>query len=183
MDKIKNVSLFFRLLFQAMFIIYPIIIIVLWAKAPAPFIVGSSKIGFAMNIVPRNIPIINGITTTTKIYGFLITLIPTAIIEITLFFLIKLFRLYEKTEFFAIENVRYIKYIGYSILVGQILNPFHQALLTGVLTWNNPQDQRYAILNFDGMNIALILMALLIILISWIMAEGVKLQEEQKYIV
>lgn len=183
MQKIKNVSLFFRLLFQVCFLIYPIILIIFWLKAPSAFMIGNHTAGFGMNFIPRDTVILEPLLPITKFYGFLVTLIPTAVVEITLYFLIKLFRLYEQGNFFALQNVKYIKYIGYSILAGQILNPFHHALLTAILTWHNPVGERYAIFTLSGMNIALILMSLLIILVSWIMAEGAKLQEEQQYII
>jgi hypothetical protein len=76
-----------------------------------------------------------------------------------------------------------VRNIGYTLLITQIANPICQALLTLVLTWQNPLGQHYATISLNGTNLGLILMSVLIILISWIMAEGYKLQEEQQYIV
>ena len=55
--------------------------------------------------------------------------------------------------------------------------------MSAALTWGNPRGshERMAAISFSGTNVAILLTALLIILISWIMAEGHKLAEDQKY--
>jgi hypothetical protein len=97
--------------------------------------------------------------------------------------LIKLFSLYAKGEIFSLNNVRYIKNIGYALLIGQIVHPIYQGLMGLVLTWHNPPGHRFASVTFDQVNLGILLVALLVILISWIMAEGCKLQEEQKLVI
>ena len=49
-----------------------------------------------------------------------------------------------------------------------------------VLTMHNPLHYRFASISFNQTNIGMLLTAFLIILISWIMAEGYKLQEKLK---
>jgi len=100
-----------------------------------------------------------------------------------LYFLIKLFRQYEKGEIFLIENVRYIRNIGYTLLIGQLLNPIYDGLISADLTWGNHYVQkgmRIASVTFDNTNITVLLTSLFIILISWIMAEGYQLRAEQQ---
>ncbi|EKD70101.1 MAG: hypothetical protein ACD_46C00636G0004 [uncultured bacterium] len=78
--------------------------------------------------------------------------------------------------------MQYIKYIGYTLLIGQfIINPVYEAILSAMLTWHNPQGERMAMISFTGTNLGIVLTALLIILISWIMAEGYKINEDRKY--
>src|SRR3990167_8519691 len=86
-------------------------------------------------------------------------------------FLFQLFGLYKQAEIFSLKNVNYIKKIGYTLLIGQLLDPFYQALMTVNLTWSI--HPKILAIGFSGTNIGIILMALLVILISWIMAEGV----------
>ena len=123
------------------------------------------------------------LTTTTKILGFVVNLIPTGVQLFVLYFLIKLFRLYEKSEIFSLENVRYIKKVGYTLLIGQLINPIYEVLMSVTLTWNNYLHgvPRYAVITFNGTNIGILLTALMVILISWIMAEGCRLRDEQQY--
>lgn len=180
MHNIKTVSFYFRVLFQILFVVLPIITLLLWLKAPAPFEPG---MGILMRVIPESIQVLHPLNVSTKIFGFLITMIPTLVFEFILYFLIKLFRLYERGEIFTSNNVRYIKYTGYALLIGQLLNPVYQALLTAILTLQNPPGQRIMSISISGTDVGIILVALLIILISWIMAEGCRLQEEQEYTV
>ena len=73
--------------------------------------------------------------------------------------------------------------IGILILAGQIIGFIHEILIGIVLTMHNPVGHRLASFNFDSYNVYFIVIAIMIILISWIMGEAVKLKEEQQYIV
>lgn len=179
MHKIAKVSLFFRILFQCLFILFPLTMGLLWWFAPST--IGSTQLGVMMSVIPQSLEILNPLSTSTKLFGFIIDLIFLIPAEFVLYFLIKLFSLYENGKIFTIENVCYIQYAGYTLLIGELLNPIHQALLTGVLTAHNPPGHRMMTVSISGFDIGLILVALLTILISWVMAEGCKLQEEQKY--
>lgn len=183
MDKIKKVSLLFRIIFQIAFVLQPILLILFWVNFPSKIFTNMQTGAININFIPQNIIILYNMTWSMKLLGFLISLIPLILIELIFYFLIKLFRLYEKAEIFSMKNVNYIKYIGYTMLVAQLVSPLYQGLITGVLTWHNPAGHRYATISLSGTNIAIIFTAILIILISWIMTEGVKLNEEQKYIV
>ena len=115
-----------------------------------------------------------------KILGCLVSVIPMMVKMFILYTLIKLFRLYEKREIFSIYHVRLIRNIGYALLIGQIIEPIYQFVMGIVLTMHNPPHHRYAAIMLDQTNIGILLTAFLIILISWIMAEGCKLHEEQQ---
>lgn len=154
-----------------------------WIIAPLPWNMVMHGIRFLANAIPEGVPILHPLTLENKILGAAITTIPLIISELILYFLIKLFTLYRQSKIFTLQNVRYIRNVSYTLLMGQIVNPFNQALLTAALTWQNPHGQRIIRITLDGTNFGIVLMALLIILISWIMAEGYKLQEEQQYIV
>lgn len=183
MKKIERVSLIFRVIFQIAFVLQPILLILFWLNFPSNIFTNIQTGTININFIPHNVVILYTMTWSIRLLGFFISLIPLIPIELIFYFLIKLFRLYEKSEIFSMKNVKYIKYIGYTMLLAQIINPFYQGIISGVLTWHNPHGHRYATITFSGTNIAIIFTAILIILISWIMAEGVKLNEEQKYIV
>ncbi len=181
MKNIQYVSRFYKWLFQIMFCILPIIYVVFWINAPSPIF--SEVYGFSMSFVPDEILITQALTKGTKMLGFMVGLIPLSIHLFTLYFLIVLFKQFERNNIFAKINVHYIKRIGYTVLAGQLLNPLYQALISPVLTWHNPPGQRVVTITLSGTNLGLLLTSLLIILISWIMAEGYKLKEEQDYTV
>lgn len=179
MNKIQRVSKFFKWLFLAIGIALPISSIIFWINAPSSITLLSHMI--VINNIPTSVKILHTLSPMEKLAGFSIGLIPLAINLFVLYFLIRLFQLYEKCEIFSLKNVRYIKYIGYTLFIGQIINPIYEALLTATLTWHNPAGARMAMISFSGTNMAILLTALLIILISWIMAEGHQLSEDQKY--
>lgn len=201
MNKIKNISLFFRIIFQILFIAAPISLIISWIYAPNELVMLMGFMKF--NAIPATY---NGMHTYTaaqgmhtqmaqgiqdkailhtlsigeKSLGFLISTIPTMIEMLVLYFLIKLFELYERGEIFSLDHVRYIRNIGYALLAGQLIEPFYQFVMGIVLTMHNPPNHRFAAITLDQNNIGILLTALLVILISWIMAEAYKLREEQQ---
>lgn len=186
MEKIKRVSLFFRIIFQIIFILSPIILIIGWINAPNSLSLLGGAIN--LNIIPRtylglgfhNTAILHELNASEKLLGFLVGSMPLLVELFILYSLIKLFKLYEQGEIFSLQNVRYIRNIGYGLLVGQIIHPIYEFLMGIVLTWRNPPGHRFASMTLDQTNIGILLTAVLVILISWIMAEGCKLREEQQ---
>ncbi|CAN5374080.1 DUF2975 domain-containing protein [soil metagenome] len=179
MNNIKQVSRCFRLLFQACFIILPFLTLYGWMHPEGPVILLNHSI--VLDFIPHGYPITHPISATTKIIGFFISLIPTSISLLILYFLIKLFRLYEQAIIFSLQNVKTIRNIGYALLCSEIIDPIYQALISILMTWSNRPGHLTIAISFSGVNIAMVLVAILTILISWIMAEGYRLQEEQQY--
>lgn len=177
--KIKKVSLIFRWLFQVLIFLIPIIHILSWINAPTPIDV-SGTLGFFSSVVPKGVEVLHSLSPSTKLIGCLVDAIPLIFIELILFFLIKLFKLYEQAEIFSIQNVNYIKKIGKALLLNRILKFICNGILSALLTWNNPPGSRAITLTVTDMHIGLILTSFLIILIGWIMAEGCQLREEQQ---
>lgn len=180
MNKIKRVSFFFKMLFQIMFIGLPIVMVIAWMKVPEPLYLLGVSGGFEFSVIPQGTPILHTLSATTRILGFLISMIPTGVELFVLYFLIKLFQLYQQGEIFSIHNVKYIRNIGYTLLIGQLLHPIYEGLITATLTWGNPHGHRIATITVGSTNVGILLLALLVILISWIMAEGCQLREEQQ---
>lgn len=182
MQNIQRVSFWFRALFQILFIVMPLLLLLFWLNAPTPIPRSPNFAGLAINFIPQGIEVLGPLSIASKSLGFLICLLPVGVMELILYFLIKLFRLYEKGNIFTLANVKAIKNIAWILLLGEIIiNPIFQALISLALTIHNPPGYRYIKIGIDGTNIGLVLTALLIILISWIMAEGVRLHEEQQY--
>jgi hypothetical protein len=157
-----------------------------WLYAPQSLAFGQHN-GF--NMIPesyfRNLdsvqhPMPQSFTPLTKLFCFAVSMIPTSITLIMLYFLIKLFRLYQQGDIFTSMNVRYIRNVGYALLVGQLIKPVYQGLIGLALTWQNAPGHRFAMFVLGTDDFGVILTALLIILVSWIMAEGCKLREDQQ---
>ena len=177
MNKIRYVSLFFRIFFQVIFVSLVVAQILGWIYAPTR--------GCFFNVIPASYQmlVMHHFSLNTKIAGFFVSSIPLVIKLIVLYSLIKLFRLYERLEFFSVQNVLRIRNTGYALLLFEIVNPLTDFLLGFVLTSSNPPGFRIATITLSDANIGMILTALVIILNSWIMSEGCKLKEEQQLII
>ncbi len=192
MNKIKNVSLFFRLVFQIIFIVLPVLLIISWVYAPDELVL---LVGFIkLNAIPatysgmhtytaQGLPekaILHTLSVGEKSLGCLVSAIPMMVKMFLLYCLIKLFKLYENGDIFSINHVRYIRNIGYALLISQLIEPFYQFVMGFVLTMHNPPHHHFAAITLDQTNVGILLTAFLVILISWIMAEGCNLREEQQ---
>ena len=180
MNKIQRVSFYFRIFFQCLFYATPLVLTLFWLFLPDNL--GTEQWGGLINFIPESIQqkILTPLPANTKFLGFLISLIPVTVSEIILFFLIRLFRQYEKNEIFNLASVTYIKKIGRTLLIGCLLAPIHEALLSATLTWNNPVGHRIAVISLSGTSVIIVLTSLMIILISWIMSEACQLKDEQQ---
>jgi hypothetical protein len=188
LSKIKRISVFFRIVFITLFIAIPLLNVIGWIYAPESMRLMQGIV--IVDVIPQAYmdhhngagPIIlHTLSMSEKIGGYLVSMIPMLVHLAVLYFLIKLFKLYELGEIFSLNVVRYIRNIGYALLLEQLLlQPIYQFLMGIVLTLNNPPGHRIASITLDQTNVGIVLVALLAILISWIMAEGCKLREEQQ---
>jgi hypothetical protein len=184
MNKIQRVSLCLRLFFQFAFVALPVAVMLFWFLAPVLFVHNRGLFDQIKEFfISAHVQILHPLTAIDAIWAFIVSLLPTAVTMTILYFLIRLFKLYEQGEIFTINNVRYLKNIGYTMLVGQLINFVYELLITTVLTINNPAGHKYASFDFGTHDLYNLLTAIMIIVISWVMAEGCKLQEEQKYTV
>jgi hypothetical protein len=180
MDRIKRISLFFRVLFQISFVALPIFLITAWLKFSGTLVILGGAIN--LNYIPAaySNSILHTLNASERLLALCLNSIPMFIQLYILFALIRLFKLYEKGEIFSINNVRYIRNIGYTLLITQIIDPIYNGAMGLVLTRYNPPGHRFAAITLDETNIVIVLIALIVILISWIMSEGCKLREEQQ---
>lgn len=171
------------MVFQLLLILSPIESAISWVNAPNPLIMGGGV--FQFNAIPSSYQthILHTLSASEKLFGFLVGMLPLTITMVLLYCLIKLFRLFEQGEIFTLGVVSYIKKAAYVLLIGQALNPVYEFMMGLVLTLSNPLGQRLAKITFSHNNLGVILIALMILLISWIMAEGCKLSDEQRLII
>lgn len=177
MGKIKRVSTIFRILFQVFFIFTASVQIIGWIKAPIPL----KTFMMLFNVIPfeylKWVPA--SLSLSSKCLGFLITLVPTAATLFMSYFLIKLFKSYEMGEIFSYQNACYLKRTGYALLTFKITDLLSQFLLGFVLI-PKQNGHHIIIVAMNGSDFCMIVIAFLIILISWIMTEGYNLREEQR---
>jgi hypothetical protein len=111
--------------------------------------------------------------------GLLVMAIPVVTALLALRYLRRLFCLYEKMEIFSRRCVKCIRRFGWTLLIGQLLYPLYCALMSLVLTSANPPGERAVVISVGLTQLGLMAAAGMILLISWVMEEGKKLQDEQ----
>lgn len=179
MNKIKIVSTFFNRLFLAMMIIIPIMQVIAWVYAPQELSFLAHMVVFS--VVPREYEILHPLSFEEKMLGFIVSSLPMLVELGVLYCLHQLFKCYAKGDIFSLQTIQSIRHAAYALLLTQVVHPIYEGMMGFVLTWHNPAGHRYAKVTFDQTNIGLLLMALLLILVSWIMTEACKLNEDHQF--
>ncbi|HEX4045817.1 MAG TPA: DUF2975 domain-containing protein [Gammaproteobacteria bacterium] len=175
MNKIQRISCGFRILFQLGFILLPIFLLLSWIIGPQ-IQFGTSDWGMGFTAYPQNIQIGTPISLSTRLLGFLVSLLPTLVMMYLLYCLMKLFSCYEHGQIFTLNTIYYIRNIGLTLLANVIVESIYVVLINLVLT-----KSQTIYLNFSSsINLSVVVLALLIILNSWIMREGYQLHQEQQ---
>lgn len=183
MQNIQYVSKIFRILFQVAFIVSPFAIMLAWLYAPAPLLLLGGVVKFSAIPETYQTSILHALSGSEKMLGCVLDLVAWTIYLALLFFLIKLFRLFETGEIFTARVVQYIRQASYMLLLSQVINPIYEMLMGLVLTLGNPPGYRMIKIMFSNHNVSIILIALMILLVSWVMAEGCKLSDEQQLVI
>ena len=180
MNKIKSVSRVIRILLQIAMLALPILLVFVWAYTPRGIRLPGH---ISLSFIPKYIPLMHTLLVADKINGFCISLLPVGTAMMILYWMIKLFLLSEQSSIFSLDNVKCFKWCAITLLVWQLLlQLIYQALLTGVLTWHNPPGKGVVQITLGGTDVILVLVAVIVLLISWVIAEGVKVYEEQQRI-
>jgi hypothetical protein len=172
LNKILKTSFLFRVIFKWLILLYPLIQTAIWLD------VTSVLPGYwTIPSVPSQIDL-NRLSLTVRMYGCLVDMIPTAIIMLSFYYLYKLFQLYAKGVIFTKQNISYIQKIGFTILLEVFASILVEPLLTFVLTSQDPPSERLVSISFSSANFSYLLIGGIIILISWIMNEAKRLEDE-----
>lgn len=176
MNNVQKISHRFRIVFTIGFWIIPIFTAGYWLTAGYPMVPTVDV------FIPENyLPLIATMPVWARLVGMLLTFIPAGVVMLILFFLIRLFKLFECNKIFTAENVRNIRRIGYTVLIGEIVSLFYHAAITALVSGTSGVVGTVTEIKFDIGDIATILTSFVVILIAWIMREGQKLQEESEY--
>lgn len=174
MNKIKSISMKLRITFQVAFIVIPVVNILVWMfYDQLPQEISITLLPYSLNLSQININMF------TKTLACLASMLQVSIILYALRLLIKLFRNYEQHQIFSSINVKYYRRLGYAVFSWVICNKVVEALISLILTFQNPIGHRMIAVRFTGGDLVALAMGALIILIAWIMHEGQQLQEEQ----
>jgi hypothetical protein len=115
----------------------------------------------------------------SKIIGCVGSSIGLLPIFFSIFILKELFRNYKSGKIFTYRNACYYRSLGWMFFLhGLVTKPLSGLLLVLAATVSNPPNHRYISITFGVPNIEAIFCGTLVIVISWVIAEGCKLHEE-----
>ncbi len=174
MSRIQRVSGKFRWLFAVLIICTPLFMLLYW---------------LFFNYLPSGLttglpaPVNQSLPLVTLMLAFLVSLIPLSVAIYGLFTLKRLFTLYENAIVFSVKNVQCFRHLGYTLISWVFANMVFVTLVSIVITFNNPPGERIVIAQFGISDIATLIIGAVVVLISWVMKEASKLENEQAYTV
>lgn len=175
MSNISKLSIKLALLFKVLMILYPTMVILMWS--------GMLNIPFGYTAFSR-LPIqvdFDALDAGIKISACLVQMIPALVLTLGFYYLVQLFNLYSKNIIFARENIKLIRKIGYTLILQAIAYIISQPLLSLILTIDAPPGQHALVLSFGSYEITNLCVGTVVILISIIMGEGHKLEEDKSF--
>ncbi|WP_126456826.1 DUF2975 domain-containing protein [Sulfuriflexus mobilis] len=171
--RIQRVSRRFRLLFSALVVILPLLSLIYW--------LGFNH--FPQEFVPLPIRVEAELSLLARLLGFVISMLPIGVVIAAMYILAKLFNLYEKGIVFASPTVKCFRQLGWVLMFWVLASLLYLPMLSGVVTSVNPPGQRLIAAQLGLSDFVILLMGAIVVLISWVMDEARKLEEEQAHTV
>lgn len=134
-------------------------------------------------MVPLPVHVTGDVPDLTRFLAFLTDLIPLAAVTYGLLKLRGLFRLYERGLIFTQLNVNCFRSLGRALIVWVLCDVLRRTLLGLVLTMNNPPGKRMLVLGLDSGDFTGVFVGIVVLIISWVMDEARKIQEDQALII
>ncbi|PKH07815.1 DUF2975 domain-containing protein [Moritella sp. Urea-trap-13] len=177
MSKIQKQSRRARIFFQSLFVLTPIVICYYWLTVDTPydFLTSFGIVQISIDIdYLTQLPL----TLTTRILAVIASLFLCSIIMYALRVLINLFRSYERNEIFTLDNVMGYQKLGYCLFYWVGASVVYGALMSVILSFNNPPGERILAIGFEGVDFLTLVFGFIILIISWVMKEGYILADE-----
>lgn len=186
MSKIQKVSRYLLVVFNALLILIPLCVIVQWLFIETGPIKNLIKQEFLQPPVstPEGYVNLSSVqwSILAKIIGFVAQSVKFIPLCISLFILRSIFLNYQKGEIFNTMNACRYGYLGWLFFLDAlIIQPLSNLLMVLAVTLPNPPGHRYITIGFGTPNVEALFCGVLVVVISWIMLEASKLQEEQKF--
>jgi hypothetical protein len=175
MNKIQKISSYLLLLFNLIIITIPLYISAEW---------------IFINALEKNIQTPEGYVNLTniswtsilKLLGFSAEIIGVLPFIISLFFLKAIFENYKKRDIFTIKNAILYRRLGFLFLISAlVIKPLSEMLMILAVTFTNPPGHRYLTISYGTPNFISLFYGILVIIVSWVMLEANRMNDEQKF--
>lgn len=113
-----------------------------------------------------------------RLAAFAISFVPLACLVFALMAARRCFGVFATGNFFGQGAIRNLRYFGLGLLASALLKPLSAAALSVLLSWDAPAGQHRLTLGLDSDMMLTLLVACIIAVITWVMAEASALAEE-----
>lgn len=188
MIRIQKVSSYLLIIFNILLVALPLFILGLWLFMETAPLKEAIAHGVFFDSVRTpegmvNLSMVNW-DPLTKFIGFMGSLVGVLPILLGLFVLKTVFQNYKKGEIFNIFNARHYKYLGWLFFLDAIIaKPLSGMLMVLAVTLTHPPGHHWIQIGYGTPSLEALFCGVLVIVISWVMVEGYKLQEEQKFVI
>lgn len=134
-------------------------------------------------MIPLPVHVDHDLPGQTRFYAFLVDLIPLGAIIYGLQKLRSLFLLYGNGLIFTEQNVDCFRSLGRALVIWMACHVASTTLLSVILTINNSPGKRAIALMLDSGDFTAVFVGVVVLIISWVMDEGRKIQDDQALIV
>jgi len=172
--RIQRVSSRFRLLFTVLTYCIPAFTLLYW------LFFNHLPVGFTTHLP---VEVKQALPPKTLLLAFFVSLIPASVAIYGVINLKKLFSLYEKAIVFSEQNVKHFRCLGYTLISWVFANLIFVVLISIILTFNNSPGDRVMVAQFGISDIATLIVGAIVVLVSWVMIEASKLEDEQAHTV
>ncbi len=180
MNEIQKQSRRVRMLFQSLFVLIPIMVLYYWVTVQTDYDFLTS-----LGIIELSLDIDSytqaSLTLSTRVLAIIASLLLCCIVNYALKVLVHLFRNYESGQIFSLENANCYQKLGYSLFYWVAGGVVYGAVMSVILSFNNPPGERVLMLSFEGMDALTIVFGFIVLIISWVMKEGYILADESQH--
>lgn len=119
----------------------------------------------------------------TRLFGFLISSLPLAVVFYALYQAFCLFAGYRRGEIFTLRAAERLRYIALAVVGAVFMSPFVQAALSAVLSLNAAPGKGAITISFSLQNYLVATLGGLLLAIAYVMAEAVRIADENQKII
>ena len=136
-----------------------------------------------MHMIPLPVRVDHEVSAFCRFLAFFADMIPLLATVYGLLKLRDLFLLYENGSFFTERNVACFRSLGKTLLVWVGCDIVRYSLLSVILTLGNPPGQRLLTIGLNSGEFSGVFVGMVVLIVSWVMDEARKLEEDRALIV
>lgn len=122
-------------------------------------------------------------TLAARLRCMLVSLIPVGLWAAALWQLWQLFACYGRQQVFTVRAVGHLRRFSWALLVLAAVEPVSRALMSVAISWDNPPGKRMLMLTLGSNDYQLLLCAAVFVTVAHVMAQALRVAEENEQFV